>query len=135
MSDLFGFTKKGLTNLVKKLFNSSDVRIGNLVFTLHQQWTFVIVIIGLIFASSNNYLNKEAMVCYGKDATSYTHHFCFLHGSSHVSKILQKEISSSTKCFREGKDEDEGEGGEDQEKIRTTHYYIWLPFVQSDEKT
>ena len=81
MSDLFGFTKKGLTNLVKKLFNSSDVRIGNLVFTLHQQWTFVIVIIGLIFASSNNYLNKEAMVCYGKHATSYTHHFCFLHGS------------------------------------------------------
>ena len=38
---------------VKKLLNPSEVRIGNLVFDLHQQWSFVIIIIGLIFSSSN----------------------------------------------------------------------------------
>ena len=80
MSDLLGFTK-GLTNQVRKLFNPSDVRIGNFVFTLHQQWTFVIVVIGLIFASSNNYLNKEAIICHGEGVSSYENHLCFLHGS------------------------------------------------------
>ena len=131
MSDLFGITKNGLTGLVKKLFNTSEVRIGNLVFTLHQQWTFVIVIVGLIFASSNNYLNKEAMVCHGKDSGSYVNHFCFLHGSSHVPKLLQSQISESTKCIRKDEGEFEGkdEGEDDGNKVRTTQYYIWLPFV------
>jgi len=122
MSDLFGFTK-GLTDQVKKLFKPSGVKIGNFIFSLHQRWTFVILIIGLIFASTNNYLNKEAMICYGKDASSYVNNFCFLHGSSHVSKELRAEISSATSCISED------EGGEDQDNIRTTRYYIWLPFV------
>merc|ERR1719367_616014 len=106
---------------VKKLFNPSEVRIGNLVFDLHQQWTFVILIIGLIFASSNNYLNKDAMICHG--GNSYINNFCFLHGSSHVPRALQAELSSSTSCISED------EGGKDQDKVRTTHYYIWLPFI------
>jgi len=122
MSGLFDFTN-GLTKQVKKLFKPSDVRIGNFVFSLHQQWTFVIIIVGLIFATSNNYLNKQAMVCYGKDESSYVNNFCFLHGNSHVSSDLQKEISSSTSCISED------EGGEGQDKIRTTRYYIWIPFV------
>jgi len=112
---------KGLTDHVKKLFNPSEVRISNFVFTLHQQWTFVIVIIGLIFSSSNNYLNKDAMICHG--GSSYINNFCFLHGSSHVRRELQAELSSSSSCISED------EGGEDQDKVRTTHYYIWLPFV------
>merc|ERR1712110_578869 len=58
---LFGFGA-GITAHVKKLFNPSEVRISNFVFTLHQQWTFVIIIIGLIFSMGNNYLNKDAMI-------------------------------------------------------------------------
>merc|ERR1719305_2050267 len=69
----------------------------------------------------NNYLNKDAMICHG--GRSYINNFCFLHGSSHVPRALQAELSSSTSCISED------EGGEDQDKIRTTHYYIWLPFV------
>merc|ERR1719458_1869182 len=69
----------------------------------------------------NNYLNKDAMICHG--GSSYINNFCFLHGSSHVPKALQSELSSSTSCVRED------EGDEDQDKIRTTHYYIWLPFI------
>merc|ERR1712203_20372 len=61
---LFGFGA-GITDHVKKLFNPSEVRISNFVFTLHQQWTFVIIIIGLIFSMGNNYLNKDAMICHG----------------------------------------------------------------------
>merc|ERR1719500_1090314 len=69
----------------------------------------------------NNYLNKDATICHG--GSSYINNFCFLHGSSHVPRALQAELSSSTSCISED------EGGEDQDKIRTTHYYIWLPFV------
>jgi hypothetical protein len=119
---LFDFAE-GLISHVKKLFNPSEVQIGNFVFTLHQQWSFVIIIIGLIFSSGNNYLNKDAMICHGDEGSDYVNNFCFLHGSAHVSKALQAEISSSSKCISE----DEGSNGQDN--IRTTHYYIWLPFV------
>merc|ERR1719151_324953 len=69
----------------------------------------------------NNYLNKDAMICHG--GSSYINNFCFLHGSSHVPRALQAELSSTTSCISED------EGGEDQDRVRTTHYYIWLPFV------
>jgi len=119
---LFGFgDDKGITGHVKKLFKPSDVRISNFVFTLHQQWTFVIIFIGLLFSMGNNYLNKDAIICHG--GSDYTNNFCYLHGSSHVPQTLQAELSSSSSCIRED------EGGDDQDKVRTTHYYIWLPFV------
>merc|ERR1719288_753108 len=69
----------------------------------------------------NNYLNKDAMICHG--GNSYINNFCFLHGSSHVPRVLQAELSSSTSCISED------EGGKDEDKVRTTHYYIWLPFI------
>jgi hypothetical protein len=119
---LFGFgDDKGITRHVKKLFNPSEVRISNFVFTLHQQWTFVIIFIGILFSMGNNYLNKDAIICHG--GSDYVNNFCYLHGSSHVPQALQAELSSSSSCIRED------EGGEDQDKVRTTHYYIWLPFV------
>jgi len=119
---LFGFgDDKGITSHVKKLFKPSDVRISNFVFTLHQQWTFVIIFIGILFSMGNNYLNKDAIICHG--GSDYVNNFCYLHGSSHVPRALQAELSSSSSCIRED------EGGEDQDKVRTTHYYIWLPFV------
>jgi len=117
---LFGFGTE-ITDHVKKLFKPSDIQISNFVFTLHQQWTFVIVFIGLIFSMGNNYLNKDAMICHG--GNSYINNFCFLHGSSHVPRVLQAELSSSTSCISED------EGGKDEDKVRTTHYYIWLPFI------
>ena len=115
---LFGIADS-FGNQVKKLFNPSKVRIDNFIFTLHHQWTFVIVIVGLIFATGNNYLNKDAMICNG--GNSYVNAFCFLHGSAHVAKSLQEEITSATACVSED-DDDSGEN-------RTTTYYIWLPFI------
>merc|ERR1719370_920368 len=103
MARLFGVANNFGTQ-VKRLLNPSKVRIGNLVFTLHRQWTFVLIIIGLIFSSGNNYLNKDAMICHG--GSKYVNNFCFLHGSVHVPRALQAESSSSTSCIRED------EGGE-----------------------
>ena len=120
MAGLFGVADT-LGGQVAKLLKPSEVRIGHIIFDLHQQWTFVILVVGLIFSSSNNYLNGDAIICHG--GSDYINNFCFLHGSSHVPQALQAELSSSSSCIRED------EGGEDQDKVRTTHYYIWLPFV------
>ena len=120
MATLFGVADT-LGGQVAKLLKPSEVRIGHIIFDLHQQWTFVILVVGLIFSSSNNYLNGDAIICHG--GSDYINNFCFLHGSSHVPQALQAELSSSSSCIRED------EGGEDQDKVRTTHYYIWLPFV------
>ena len=120
MATLFGVADT-LGGQVAKLLKPSEVRIGHIIFDLHQQWTFVILVVGLIFSSSNNYLNGDAIICHG--GSDYINNFCFLHGSSHVPQALQAELSSSSSCIRED------EGGDDQDKVRTTHYYIWLPFV------
>jgi len=108
---------------VKKLTNRSELQTGNFVFTLHQRGSFVIILVGLLFSTGNNYLNKDAMICKGGD--SYVNNFCFLHGSSHIAKELQGEISVDASCIN--KDEVDANG----DKVRTTHYYIWLPFTFS----
>jgi len=106
---------------VKKLTTRSELQTDNFVFTLHQRGSFVIILVGLLFSTGNNYLNKDAMICKGGD--SYVNNFCFLHGSSHIAKELQGEISVDASCIN--KDEVDANG----DKVRTTHYYIWLPFV------
>jgi hypothetical protein len=122
MSALFGIAEN-FSDQVKKLFNPSKIQTGNFIFTLHQQWTFVFIIVGLIFASTNNYLNKDAIVCVGENDKPYQREFCFLHGGGHIPKDLQGTISSKTQCASMG--EDKVKKGED----RTTSYYIWLPFI------
>ena len=81
---LFSSAAAGFSARVKKLFNPSRIKTENFVFILHQQWTFLIVIVGLIFSSSNNYLNKDAIVCADDKDTPYFRDFCFLHGGAHV---------------------------------------------------
>ena len=120
---LFSSAAAGFSARVKKLFNPSRIKTENFVFILHQQWTFLIVIVGLIFSSSNNYLNKDAIVCADDKDTPYFRDFCFLHGGSHVHKAIQGEVSSGTQCASIAKD------GDNNDLDRRTRYYIWLPFV------
>jgi len=95
---LFGIVDN-FSDQVKKLFNPSKIQTGNFIFALHQQWTFVIIIVGLIFSSANNYLNTDAIVCYGEgNDTPYIRDFCFLHGGGQVAKEIQDKISSNTQC-------------------------------------
>jgi len=120
---LFGIVDN-FSDQVKKLFNPSKIQTGNFIFALHQQWTFVIVIVGLIFASTNNYLNTDAIVCFGDKDTPYIRDFCFLHGGGQVAKEIQGKISSNTQCASMVSKEDDDKG-----QYRTTSYYVWLPFI------
>ena len=73
MAGLFGVADT-LGGQVAKLLKPSEVRIGHIIFDLHQQWTFVILVVGLIFSSSNNYLNGDAIICHG--GRDYINNFC-----------------------------------------------------------
>ena len=101
---------------VKKLYNKSELQTDNFVFTLHQRGSFVIILVGLLFSTGNNYLNKDAMICLG--GNDYVQNYCFLHGSSHVPKDLQDAQCTSTQMT-----------DSNGEPVRTTQYYIWLPFT------
>ena len=120
---LFGIVDN-FSDRVKKLFNPSKIQTGNFIFALHQQWTFVIIIVGLIFSSTNNYLNTDAIVCYGDNDTPYIRDFCFLHGGGQVAKEIQGKISSNTPCASMVSKADKDKG-----QYRTTSYYVWLPFI------
>ena len=121
---LFGIVDN-FSDRVKKLFNPSKIQTGNFIFALHQQWTFVIIIVGLIFSSTNNYLNTDAIVCFGAGHdTPYIRDFCFLHGGGQVAKEIQGKISSNTQCASMVSKAEKDKG-----QYRTTSYYVWLPFI------
>ena len=113
----------GLIAQVRSLFKRGSVKKGNIVFTLHQTFTFVGIVIGLLFVTSMNYFNRNAITC--QKETDYVKNFCFLHGSSHIRGELRRYLSAGTRCTANDQDEDE----RSPEESRNTNYYIWLPSI------
>jgi len=98
----------------QQLFRQDEVKHDNLLFKLHHQINFFVLLVGVIFIFGENYLNGNSIVCLS--GGDYAKQYCWLHGTSHIDPVLAKgmkhvcSISSS---------EDE----------RETHYYLWLPFI------
>ena len=84
----------------------------NLVFRLHHKINFLVIFVGLIFISSQNFLNEKAIVC--SDQSVYTNHYCWLHASINI----PDQLLSQTKCIGD-------QGGKNDE----TKHYLWLPFI------
>ena len=104
---------------IKKYFASDGVLLDNLLFKLHHQLNFFLVLLGVLFISSMNYLKGDSITCIGED--DYEARFCWLHGSGHLSGDL------ATATYKENCIADQEET--EQEDSRHTHYYLWLPFV------
>ena len=113
----------GLISQVRSLFERGSVKKGNVVFSLHQSFTFVGIVVGLLFITSMNYFSSNAITC--QDENEYVRNYCFLHGSSHVRGELRRYLSSGTSCTANDQDDDEGPS----EESRNTNYYIWLPSI------
>jgi len=102
---------------VKKLFKGDSTVLDNFVFQLHHKYSFVVILIGILFISCENYLNDSAITCV--DGNDYINNFCFLHGAAHIPENLTQFLSPvGSRCVVEGNSDS-----------RTTNYYIWLPFV------
>jgi len=108
---------QGKLNL-RKILKSDPIRHDNLLFKLHHQANFLMVLFGVVFAFGMNYLNGKSIVCHGGD--DYSKQFCWLHGSGHIPNHLASEMN--IKCHA-----DQLENSEHNE--RHTQYYLWIPFV------
>jgi len=111
-------------NQVKKIFQRDEIVLDNLIFKLHKTYNFVIITVGIIFITSQNYFSDNAITCVGEDMDSYVRNYCFLHGSPHIPPSLQAQLSPrETRCTSEQHENSE------VSKMRSTNYYIWLPFI------
>jgi len=100
---------------LKSLFKRDDVHHDNLLFKLHHQVNFFVLLVGVLFIFGENYLNGKAIVCRGGD--DYSNQFCWLHGTGHVHQDLAKDVPGL--CAMDLAEEND----------RHTSYYLWLPFL------
>lgn len=109
----------------RKLVKRDDLIIDNFIARLHHQWTFLFLVVGVIFIFGENYLDGQAIVC--SDADSYSQKFCWLHGTSYVSDKLMHKLSNTSYSGRHFDCSTNRKGL--PEDHRLTAYYIWLPFL------
>merc|ERR1719431_786287 len=103
---------------LKKLFKTDKVHHDNILFKLHHQVNFIVILFGVVFIFGENYLNGKAITCMGGD--KYANQYCWLHGTGHLHKWVAEDVT--------------GQCSMDQEEVtkendRETHYYLWLPFL------
>lgn len=112
----------GFDKQLRKTFTKSELKIDNFIFTLHHNVSFVIILVGLLFITGNNYLNTEAITCFG--GNSYVNNYCFLHGTGHLRppELADQLSPGKHRCTAVQDPKEEGDE-------RHTHYYIWLPYV------
>jgi len=110
--DLFGGVE------LKKLFKTDKVHHDNILFKLHHQVNFFVILVGVVFIFGENYLNGKAITCMGGD--DYANQYCWLHGTGHLHKWIAKDITGQ--CSMDQKEVTE-------KNDRPTHYYLWLPFL------
>merc|ERR1711956_50464 len=53
----------GFEKQVKKLFRKKDIKTENFIFNLHSQFNFLIILVGILFITTMNYFNSNAITC------------------------------------------------------------------------
>merc|ERR1711994_68831 len=98
---------------LQKWFTKKDnVVIDNLLFRVHHQLSFFVLMVGLTFIFVENYFDGKAIQC--KDADDFMTKHCWLHGTG---RIKSKDFSvSQCSVFQ------------DDEDVKFT-YYLWLPYL------
>merc|ERR1712079_643179 len=102
----------------KKIFRADKVNGDNVVFRLHHQVNFFVVLLGITFIFGENYLNGKAIIC--QNGNAYINQYCWLHGSGHLGSSLSQQVSgciADQNVFTKSGDK------------RHTSYYLWLPFI------
>merc|ERR1712223_980495 len=73
---------------LKKIFRADKVNGDNVVFRLHHQVNFFVVLLGITFIFGENYLNGKAIIC--QNGNAYINQYCWLHGSNKGHQMLQR---------------------------------------------
>merc|ERR1712038_1668167 len=100
---------------IQKWFTKKDdVVIDNLLFRVHHQLSFFVLMVGLAFIFVENHFDGKAIQCTGLDDFKTKH--CWLHGTGRI----ESKYFSVSKCavFQDKEDPD----------LKFT-YYLWLPYL------
>jgi len=108
---------------LQKLVKRDELIIDNLIFRLHHQVTFLLLLVGVVFIVGENYLDVKAIVC--SDGDDYSNKFCWLHGTTYVSAELMKALAKTGGRHFDCTGAEEGR----TPNQRLSAYYIWLPFL------
>merc|ERR1712165_444129 len=98
---------------LQKWFTKKDnVVIDNLLFRVHHQLSFFVLMVGLTFIFVENYFDGKAIQCKGADDFMTKHRW--LHGTGR----FKSEDFSASQCS----------AFQDDEDVKFT-YYLWLPYL------
>merc|ERR1712038_790419 len=86
---------------LKKIFRADKVNGDNVVFRLHHQVNFFVVLLGITFIFGENYLNGKAIICQ--------------NGNAYINQV--SGCIADQNVFTKSGDK------------RHTSYYLWLPFI------
>jgi hypothetical protein len=104
-------------------FKKDGILLDSPLFRLHNQMSCMVIGIGFIFISVENYLDTKAILCHsGQQFHAYAKSYCWIHGTAYVRPQLQ---GRATGCFV---DQSKLESEED---APITAYYLWLPYLLS----
>merc|ERR1712173_89769 len=108
-----------IKNLIAK---RDEVKIDNLLFQLHHQVNFIVLLVGFAFTFAENYIDGDAITCFGQGVNDYTTKFCFIHGSTYIKDSIQTELTGRKCRMRLA-------GSQPEPEPRVTAYYMWLPLI------
>jgi len=112
-----------ILNKILQFFKRDGLMIDSPLFRLHHQMSTVIIMLGFIFISVENYLDTKAILCHtGAQFSAYAKSYCWIHGTAYVRSQLQGQ---ATGCFV---DQSRLTSEED---APVTAYYLWLPYLLS----
>lgn len=112
-----------ILNRILQFFKREGLVIDSPLFRLHHQMSTVILMIGFIFISVENYLDTKAILCHtGAQFSAYAKSYCWIHGTAYVRSSLQGQ---ATGCYV---DQSRMTSEED---APVTAYYLWLPYLLS----
>ena len=89
----------GLTHslpLLGKIFQwfmNDHLKVEGFLFRLHQKVTSILVLVGLLFITIENFLDSRSIVCHN-NANAYSKQFCWMHGYSYIEPHLQGKVAT-----------------------------------------
>merc|ERR1712038_882177 len=103
---------------IQKWFTKKDnVVIDNLLFRVHHQLSFFVLMVGLIFVFVENYFDGKAIQCKGEKWDDFMTKHCWLHGAG---RIKSDDVVDVSQCSVFQDDE--------EDNLKFT-YYLWLPYL------
>jgi len=104
-------------------FKKDGLIIDSTLFRLHHQMSCLVIGVGFIFISVENYLDTKAILCHSSPSlTAYAKSYCWIHGTAYVRSTLQ---GKATGCYVDQSTLTS------EEDAPITAYYLWLPYLLS----